>query len=91
MEGIKLNKRQFEDFNDCDGYCLFKEQLKVIPEGKTGEQVIQECTNLLFEEFEFILVSEENKIYGVKGDNKTLLGGEEEAYSCAIDASKRNN
>lgn len=85
MEGIKLNKPQFEWFNDCDGYKIFTEQLKGIPEGKTGEQVIEECTNTLFEEFEYILVTPQNEIFGIKGEDQTFLGQEEEAFNCAKD------
>jgi len=51
-----------------------------------GDHVIQQCIDLLFEEFDSVLVTPGNEIFGVKGEHITKLGEGEEAFSCAKDS-----
>jgi hypothetical protein len=92
MEDIKLNKSQFESFNDCDGWSIFQEvresKYKTMSEEELAdfnyEGHIQELTNQLFNEYEFILVSPDDKIWGSKNNNLVLLKEDEGAYECAV-------
>jgi hypothetical protein len=71
---IKLNKRQFEWFNCDNGYNLFT---------CGSEEELQECTDKIFDVFDYVEVSEKDEIFGVKGEEKVLLGTGEHAYECA--------
>jgi hypothetical protein len=91
MEGIRLDKRKFGWFNDCDCHQLFKKQIDRKTESLSenekltfnGDTFIESLTDELFEMYEHILVSPENKIYGCWQGKYNELGHTEDAYECA--------
>ncbi len=91
MEVIKLNKRQFEWFNDCDcNFMLYEKmnnRVKWMPDKKRDflnyEHFITELNNELFDKFDFIIVTESDEIFGIKGDEKSFLKRIDCAFNCA--------
>jgi hypothetical protein len=91
MKQIKLNKKQFEWFNDCDSNFIFKQQLERHLSMMTDEEkiyfpfdkFIQDKTNELFLLFDYILVTEDNKIFGVKGKHLDYIITSEWAFESA--------
>jgi hypothetical protein len=91
MEVIKLNKSQFEWFNDCDCNKLYSDQIDQkynnLPEEEKHffnyEHFITELNNELFDKYDFIIVTESNEIYGIAGNDKTFLKKSLCAFDCA--------
>lgn len=91
MTGIKLNKHKFEAFNDCDGWGIFNKEREEKYKTLTVEQStnfdyeghIDFLTDKLFEKFEYVLVTPDDKIYGVSGEKYVLLSEDEGAFECA--------
>jgi hypothetical protein len=91
MNPIKLNKRQFEYFNDCDSNFIFKEEMdkvvNAISEEERNnfnyEQFIAQKTKELFKTYDHIIVTKDDKIYGVNGSDVVFIKETESAFECA--------
>lgn len=88
MEVIKLNKRQFEWFNDCE--CNRVNDNRITKYKHKNESVfplyehfISEKNNELFDTYDFIIVTASDEIYGIKGYEKTFLKKSKCAFNCA--------
>jgi hypothetical protein len=88
MEVIKLNKRQFEWFNDCECNMVSeninsKYYNKNESEFFNYEHFIPESNNDLFDIYDYIIVTSSDEIYGIKGYEKTFLKRIKCAFNCA--------
>lgn len=93
MEGKKLNQRQFAWLNDQDGLNFFekerKEKFDFLPESQKYEfdydGLVNDLTENLFKKFNYLLVTEENKVFGYNGTDFVFLKEIEEVYESAIE------
>lgn len=79
MREIKLNKEQFKIFNDDDQFQLFCDD-----EGMPAYENLNDEIEKLFEKFDFVVVTENDYIYGEKnGKRKELSAQAFESYGIA--------
>lgn len=92
MESIKLNKSQFAEFNDCDSQFIFKEKMDQAYASTPDEEkdhfsfdyFIDQETEKLFTTYDHVIVTEDDKIYGVSGSDVVFLSEFEYSYECAL-------
>ena len=78
---IQLNKEQFKVLNDDDQFQLFCDE-----EGFPDFDDFNAEVNKLFDKFDYISVTKDDYIYGVKGKERELLSSQAtEAYYIAQD------
>lgn len=65
---IQIDKEQFKLLNDDDQFQLFCDD-----EGFPDFKDFNEEVNKLYDKFEFVLVTEDDHIYGIKKNRKVLL------------------
>jgi len=81
---IKLNKEQFKLFNDDDQFQLFCDE-----EGFPNFDDFDEEVDKLFRKFDYICVTAEDCIYGVKNGKREELSDQAyEGYSIAIEVTE---
>lgn len=78
---IKLNKEQFKLFNDGDQFQLFCDD-----EGMPDYENFNDEVDKLFSKYEFVLLTKDDYIYGVKEGKKEELSNQAtEAYYIAAE------
>lgn len=81
MREVKLNKQQFMVFNDYDQFQLFTDD-----DGFANYENFDAEVDKLFSLYDFIVVNEEDDIYGEKNGKRQLLAPDStQAYSIAIE------
>lgn len=68
MRELELNKTQFIVFNDSDQFQLFTDD-----DGFSDYEDFEEEVEKLYQKFDFIIVTENDYIYGYKNGNRELL------------------
>jgi len=95
MRGVLLNKEQLKVFNSENSFGLFSseinekiEQLNLknpdAPIFFNFEKYIEVLTEKLFQEYDEVLVTEDNKIFAVRGYKQKLLQEAEESFISAM-------
>jgi hypothetical protein len=93
MDPVKLDKRLFQWWNDCDHNLIFSDLLKRKYHSLSKddqeifdpEQFIEEQTEKLFNTYDYVLVTPNNKVFGQKGDDiELIIEAIEGAYECAM-------
>jgi hypothetical protein len=80
---IKLNKEQFKLFNDDDQFQLFCDD-----EGFPNFDDFDEEVDKLFEKFDYICVTEDDCVYGIKNEKREKLSSQAyEGYSIALEVT----
>ena len=78
MKEIKLTKEQFKLFNQYDQFAIFDE------EGFGDFNDFDEEVDKLFSEYDFVIVTENDYIYGAKGHQRVVLSDQAtEGYDIA--------
>lgn len=93
MKGIILDERKFCWFNDNDAWFIFKHRHERIMALLTpdqlfyysGDSTIEEFNKGLFEDYDHVIVTADEKIFAVKGDTFDFLAEGKGAYECAQD------
>lgn len=80
---IKLNKEQFKIFNDDDQFAIFDE------EGFGNYNDFNEEVDKLFEKYDYIVVTENDYLYGEKaGQREELSEQAYDGYSIALEITQ---
>ena len=81
MEGIKLDKRQWSWLNDNDAYFVFTDELKEKfkrpePENEIQDwdQYVEFLNEQLFEVYQHVLVTPDNRLFGWDGLSYHQIG-----------------
>lgn len=81
MREIKLTKSQFKLFNDDDQFQLFCDD-----EGMPDYEDFDEEVTKLFKKYDYIVVTEDDCIYGEKNGNREELSNQAtEGYAIAME------
>ena len=80
---IRLNKEQFKIFNELDQFQLFTDE-----DGFPNYEDFDEEVDKLFEIFEYIIVTDDDYIYGFRNGKKELISDfATEGYSIALEVT----
>jgi hypothetical protein len=93
MEGIKLDKRKFEWWNDCDHHCVFKakmdQEYNSLPDDLKAsfdhDEYLSFAVDDLFHKYDFIIITPKDEVFGVKDGAETFICNCPEGYECALD------
>jgi hypothetical protein len=81
---IRLNKKQFRLFNDDDQFQLFCDE-----DGYPNFDNLEEEIDKLFTKYDYICVTQDDWIYGIKGSKRELLSDQAtQGYSIAIEVTE---
>jgi len=81
---IKLNKEQFKQFDEDDQFQLFCDE-----DGFPNFDDFDEEVDKLFKKYDYICVTEDDCIFGVKGATREELSDQAtEGYSIAIEVQE---
>ena len=84
MKEIRLNKEQFNQFNDSDQFQLFCDE-----DGFPNYKDFDAEVNKLYEKYDNILITEGDYIYGVKnGKREELSDQATQAYQIALEVTE---
>lgn len=83
---IKLNKEQFKQFNQDDQFQLFCDD-----EGFPNFDDFDEEVDRLFQKYDYISVTEDDYVYGVKNGKKAELSAQAfEGYQIAKEVTEND-
>jgi hypothetical protein len=81
MKDIRLNKEQFKIFNYDDQFQLFTDE-----DGFPAYDNFDEEVEKLFQKFDYIIVTEDDCIFGIKNGKKEELSDQAtQGYSIALE------
>lgn len=81
---IQLNKSQFKIFDDDDQFQLFCDD-----EGSPNFEDFDQEVDKLFEKYDYICVTEDDCVYGVKGGKREELSDQaDEGYAIAKEVTE---
>jgi hypothetical protein len=81
MRELRLNKAQFSEFNMYDQFQIFTDD-----EGFPNYEDLDAEIDKLFKKFDFVIINEDDYIYGEKGGKRELIMPDAfEAFSIALE------
>ena len=84
MKDIKLTQKQFLEFDQDDQFGFFYDESGWPTENADDE--FEDNVSELYKTYDFILVTHDDAVYGVKSDKKELIVKDlDEAYTIALE------